>query len=285
LKVAHNIEELRLSINDWKKESESIGFVPTMGFLHEGHMELMKVSKQQTSKTVVSIFVNPTQFNDPEDYLKYPLDIEGDLKKCEDSGVNLVFLPTKEVIYPEDKGTIILNQPELQKNLCGRTRPGHFEGVMLVVAKLFHLVSPDKGFFGLKDYQQFRIIEDMVRLLSFPIQIIGVPTFRELDGLAMSSRNVRLSQKERETASLIPRMFAMAERLVQGGETNLRVLKEILADFLLSASNLKIDYLETVDPISLQEIFDIKESFLLATAVFIGNTRLIDNKILSPGIK
>jgi pantoate--beta-alanine ligase len=280
MKIAHSIEELTNNILSWKKESKSIGFVPTMGFLHNGHLELVRNSKENTDKTVVSIFVNPAQFNDPEDYLKYPMDIDGDLEKCKEAGVDLVFLPSKEIFYPEGRGSVVITQELLQKNLCGRTRPGHFEGVMLVVAKLFHLVSPDKAYFGLKDYQQFRIIEDMVRLLNFPLTVHGVATLREKDGLAMSSRNVRLSEKERETASLIPRMYALAESVIANGEKNVITFHEILADFLLSASNLKIDYIETVDPEGLQEIQSLDSPFVLAVAVFVGNTRLIDNKLI-----
>lgn len=279
--VAKTVEELQSTILNWKLEKHSIGFVPTMGYLHEGHLELIRSSKNVCSKTVVSIFVNPAQFNDPEDYIKYPIDNEGDLKKCEASGVDLVFLPSREVLYPDQPGKITLTQDDLQRNLCGRTRPGHFEGVMLVVSKLFHLVSPNKAFFGLKDYQQFRIIEDMVALLNFPIEIHGVPTLRESDGLAMSSRNARLSSKERETASLIPRMFALANQLIENGEHHPHTFTEILGDFLLSSASIKIDYIETVDPRSLQLMVDLRSDFLLAIAVFVGKTRLIDNQIIT----
>ena len=280
--VANGIEDLKSIVQKWKKEGQTIGFVPTMGFLHAGHLDLVKFSKDNSDKTIVSIFVNPAQFNDPEDYLKYPMDIEGDLKKCEDAEVDLVFLPTKEVLYPSEEGKITIIQEDLQRNLCGRTRPGHFEGVMLVVSKFFHLILPDSAYFGQKDFQQLRIIEEMVRLLNFPIQVTGVPTLREMDGLAMSSRNVRLSKKEREIASLIPRMFSLAEKIIENGETNVSTFHEILADFLLSAPNLKIDYIETVDPKRLQTIQSLEAEFLLAIAVFVGDTRLIDNKLIRP---
>jgi len=280
--IAKNIAQLKDTVRGWKKEDHTIGFIPTMGFLHAGHLDLVRSSKEKCHKSIVSIFVNPTQFNDPEDYLKYPMDIEGDLKKCETSGVDLVFLPNKEDLYPSDEGNITLTQAELQKNLCGKTRPGHFEGVMLVVSKFFNLVQPDVSFFGQKDFQQLRIIEEMVRLLNFPIQIIGVPTLREQDGLAMSSRNVRLSPKERETAAFIPRMFSLAKRVIENGEKDVSTFHEILADFLLSAPNLRIDYIETVDPKRLQTIETLENEFLLAIAVFVGNTRLIDNNIIQP---
>lgn len=279
--VIRNCLELKSQIAEWKREGISIGFVPTMGYLHEGHISLFNASKESTDKTVLSIFVNPEQFNETEDYIKYPSDTEGDLKKCQDAGVDLVFLPTKETIYPESSGSITLSQPMLQKNLCGRTRLGHFEGVMLVLTKLFHLISPNKAFFGLKDYQQFRIIQDMVSLLDFSIEIIGIETLREKDGLAMSSRNSRLSEKEREVASLIPRMFSIAQKLIRDGEKNLRTYREKLSEFLLTGQNSRIDYLETVDPTSLQEILAMEADFLLGVAVFVGKTRLIDNRIIS----
>ncbi|WP_411822561.1 pantoate--beta-alanine ligase [Leptospira sp. 'Mane'] len=278
--VCETREELKSRIFNWKKENQTIGFAPTMGYLHAGHISLFETSKSKADKTVVSIFVNPTQFNDPEDYLKYPLDLDGDLKKCEEAGVDLVFLPKKETIYPDGNPDFVMFQSGLQKNLCGRTRPNHFEGVMLVVSKLFHLVNPDFAFFGRKDYQQFRIIEEMVRILDFPIQIVGVPTLREKDGLAMSSRNVRLTEKERENANLIPRMFTLAEKLFKNGEKNPKVFHEILADFLLSSSSVKIDYIETVDPHTLQEKLTLDGEVLLAVAVFFGKTRLIDNELL-----
>ncbi|TGN08401.1 pantoate--beta-alanine ligase [Leptospira ilyithenensis] len=279
--VCKTKEELKTRISLWKKEGKTIGFAPTMGYLHSGHISLIEQSKAKADKTIVSLFVNPTQFNDPEDYLKYPLDMEGDLKKCKEAGVDLVFIPTKEVVYPDGTPDLIMKQPALQKNLCGRTRPNHFEGVMLVVSKLFHLLNPDFAFFGLKDYQQFRIIEEMVHILDFPIQVIGVPTLRERDGLAMSSRNVRLTEKERENASLIPRMFTLAGKLLVGGEKNPKVFHEILADFLLSSPEVKIDYIESVDPHTLQEKLTLDGELVLAIAVFLGKTRLIDNQRFS----
>ncbi len=281
MKIVSNIEELQNSIIEWKQNRETIGFVPTMGFLHDGHLLLVKNSRERCSKTIVSIFVNPTQFNDPEDYNAYPMDVPGDLAKCESAGVDLVFLPKKETLYPDNKSTIKLIQEDLQRNLCGRTRPGHFEGVMLIVAKLFHLVSPNIAFFGLKDYQQFRIIENMVELLDFPLQVVGIPTLRESDGLAMSSRNVKLNQSEREIAGLIPRMYAIAEQVIRNGEKNLNTFYEILKDVLLSSSKIRIDYLEAVDPNNLQLIENLESDFVLALAVFVGKTRLIDNKLIS----
>ncbi|MCW7481921.1 pantoate--beta-alanine ligase [Leptospira kanakyensis] len=278
--VVSDIIELKNQITSWKKNGLSIGFCPTMGSLHAGHMDLVETSKKQTDKTVVSIFVNPTQFNDPKDFENYPINTNTDLKLCEEKGVDLVFLPDVKTMYPETKTPILLSIPELQKNLCGRTRPGHFEGVLQIVSKLFHLTEPTKAFFGLKDYQQFRVISAMVENLNFPLEIVGVPTKRESDGLAMSSRNVRLSEKNRETASLIPRMFALAKKTILGGERDINLLKEILRDFLLTGVSLRIDYLEVVDPIDLQSKEKLSGEVLLALAVFVGEVRLIDNQII-----
>ncbi|TGL69003.1 pantoate--beta-alanine ligase [Leptospira jelokensis] len=279
--VASEISELKKILSTWKQNGDSIGFCPTMGTLHAGHMDLVETSKKQCSKTIVSIFINPTQFNDPKDFAAYPKNTDADLKLCEEKGVDLVFLPNVDVMYPKTSTPIQMSIPSLQSSLCGRTRPGHFEGVLQIVAKLFHLTEPNFAFFGLKDYQQFRVISAMVEELNFPIQVVGVPTKRESDGLAMSSRNLRLTPKDRETASLIPRMFQLAKKTIMGGERDLKVWKEILTDFLLTGMNVKIDYLEVVDPITLQPVTNLSGKILLATAVFVGEVRLIDNEILN----
>ncbi|MCT8332417.1 pantoate--beta-alanine ligase [Leptospira sp. 85282-16] len=278
--VVSNLEELKNQIHDWKKQGKTIGFCPTMGSLHQGHMDLVQTSKTQTDKTIVSIFINPTQFNDPKDFEKYPVNTENDLLLCEKNGADLVFLPDVKTIYPETKTPIQLSIPKLQEHLCGRTRPGHFEGVLQIVTKLFHLTEPSKAFFGLKDYQQFRVVSALVENLNFPLEVVGVTTRRETDGLAMSSRNVRLSSKERETASLIPRMFAIAKKTILSGEKDIKLWKEILRDFLLTGSSLRIDYLEVVDPIDLQPKDQLEGQILLAVAVFVGDVRLIDNQLI-----
>lgn len=280
MKVVSNISELKNQIAEWKEQKYTIGFCPTMGSLHAGHMDLVETSKKETDKTIVSIFVNPTQFNDPKDFEQYPVKTDSDLLLCKERGVDLVFLPDVKTMYPETKTPISLSIPELQKNLCGRTRPGHFEGVLQIVAKLFHLTEPNKTFFGLKDYQQFRVISAMVENLNFSLEVIGVPTRREEDGLAMSSRNVRLTKKERETASLIPRMFALAKKTILSGERDLKLWKEILRDFLLTGISVRIDYLEVVDPIELKPKEKLEGEVLLAIAVFVGAVRLIDNQII-----
>ncbi|XDD44877.1 pantoate--beta-alanine ligase [Leptospira sp. WS39.C2] len=279
--VVSEISELKKIVSNWKQKKEIIGFCPTMGTLHAGHMDLVKVSKEKTTKTIVSIFINPTQFNDPKDFETYPKNTETDLKLCEENGVDLVFLPSVGVMYPKSETPIQMSIPSLQSTLCGRTRPGHFEGVLQIVSKLFHLTEANFGFFGLKDYQQYRIIKALTDELNFPIQIVGVPTKREADGLAMSSRNLRLSLKDRETATLIPRMFQLAKKTILSGERNLSVWREILTDFLLTGMNVKIDYLEVVDPFTLQPLSELRGDVLLATAVFVGDVRLIDNEIIT----
>lgn len=278
--VAKSILELKTIINEWKQNSYTIGFCPTMGTLHEGHMDLVLNSKKNTDKTIVSIFVNPTQFNDPKDFESYPVNTELDLELCEKFGVDLVFLPTKEMMYGNGISNISLSAGNLEKNLCGRTRPGHFSGVLLVVSKLFHLTEPNKVYFGLKDYQQFRIVSTLANELNFPIEVVGVPTKRDPDGLAKSSRNLRLTKKNREVAGLIPRMFELAKKLIADNEKDLKVLKEILSDFLLTGSELKIDYIEFVDPMNLETLHSLQKEVLLAVAVFVGEVRLIDNQIL-----
>lgn len=279
--VVSEIGKLKENIQEWKQKGETIGFCPTMGTLHAGHMDLVTQSKKQCSKTIVSIFVNPTQFNDPKDFDSYPINTDNDLQYCQEQGVDLVFLPSVDVMYPKSLTPIQMSIPSLQSTLCGRTRPGHFEGVLQVVSKLFHLTEPHFAFFGLKDYQQFRVISALVLELNFPLQVIGVPTKREQDGLAMSSRNLRLTPKDRETATLIPRMFQLAKKTLVGGEKNINTWKEILTEFLLTGINVKIDYLEVVDPITLQPVINLTGDILLATAVFVGEVRLIDNEILT----
>ncbi|TGM82864.1 pantoate--beta-alanine ligase [Leptospira levettii] len=280
MKVVSEISELKQIIQEWKQKKDILGFCPTMGTLHAGHMDLVRESKKQCTKTIVSIFINPTQFNDPKDFEAYPKNTEADLKLCEENGVDLVFLPSVTVMYPKTETPIQMSIPSLQTTLCGKTRPGHFEGVLQIVSKLFHLTEPDYAFFGLKDYQQFRVISTLVEELNFPMKIVGVPTKREADGLAMSSRNLRLSKKDRETATLVPRMFQLAKKTLLGGEKNLTVWKEILSDFLLTGQNVRIDYLEVVHPHTLQPVKELKGNVLLATAVFVGEVRLIDNEIL-----
>jgi pantoate--beta-alanine ligase len=272
--------ELKESIRKVKLSGSKIVYVPTMGFLHQGHLSLMEEAKKYGDILVVSIFVNPAQFNDPEDLKKYPIDRDGDLEKCRGMGVDIVFFPETKDIYPEGIPKLSIRIPHLMDVLCGASRPGHFEGILLVLSRLFHFVDPDVAIFGLKDYQQFTIVSEFVKDLAFPIEIIGMDTIREKDGLAMSSRNSRLSEKEREAANLIPRALRLGEKLIQEGERNVPYIREVLLDVLASSSMLKLDYLEFVNPKSLESVLEINKSVLIVTAVFAGNIRLIDNLLV-----
>jgi pantoate--beta-alanine ligase len=280
LNVIKDPRELRKTISDFKKNGKTIAFVPTMGYLHAGHISLMQKAKEKCDILVVSIFVNPAQFNDPQDLINYPIDTEGDLAKCQSEDVDIVFLPTKEDIYPDGIPAIKIEIPSLMNVLCGSARPGHFEGILIVLSRLFHFVQPDIAVFGKKDYQQYKVVDRFVKDLAFSIEIIGSDTLRETDGLAMSSRNARLSEKEREAAILIPRTINLAKKLLDEGERDIKNFKEILQDVLASSSLLRVDYLELVDPESLQPLEKIETTMLLALAVFSGNVRLIDNTLL-----
>ncbi|MCC6276074.1 MAG: pantoate--beta-alanine ligase [Leptospiraceae bacterium] len=280
MEVVRTKSELQKIIKGLKSREVKIGYVPTMGYLHEGHLSIVRESKKQSDFTVMSIFVNPVQFNDPKDYENYPKNYDGDLKKCEAEKVDLVYLPTVGEFYPAGIPKIDMKIPHLMKNLCGRTRPGHFEGVMLVLSRFFHSIEPDIAFFGKKDYQQYTIVKEMARSLDFPVEIAGVDTVRESDGLAMSSRNARLNQAEREAASLIPRALRIAEQQILKGEKNSSAIIEIIRDVINSSPLLKEDYIEIVDPDDLSGLTEIQKDALVAVAVFSGNVRLIDNKLI-----
>ncbi|MBE7410848.1 MAG: pantoate--beta-alanine ligase [Leptospiraceae bacterium] len=280
MEIARTERELKQSILKEKSLGKKIGYVPTMGFLHEGHLSIVRNSKKKTDCTVVSIFVNPAQFNDPNDFTNYPKNEIEDLKKCEIEKVDLVYLPSTEELYPDGIPEIEIRIPNLMKNLCAKSRPGHFEGVMLVLSRLFHSIEPNIAFFGKKDYQQYILVKEFVRMLNFPIDIIGVDTLRESDGLAMSSRNARLNSTEREAASVIYRALKIAESEIGKGEKDSSVLVEIIRDVISSSPLLKEDYIEIVDPTNLSIIKKIEKSALIAIAVFFGKVRLIDNWLI-----
>lgn len=278
MQVIKNKNDLNVIIRKLKSEGKTIGFAPTMGFLHEGHITLFYESQANTDITVTSIFVNPAQFNDPKDFEKYPRNTEADLKKCESSGVDIVYLPEVDDIYPNGKiPDLNMKIPHLMKNLCATTRPGHFEGVLLVIANLFHTVEPDIAFFGLKDYQQFLIIREFARYTGYRIQVKGVETIRESDGLAMSSRNVRLSNEDREFASSIPRAFQNSKDYILNGGRDPKKIIEIFREIVLLSSNMKIDYVEVLDSENLQSLEKLEGNILIAVAIFCGEVRLIDN--------
>lgn len=274
-------EEVGAQVRKWKAEGKKVGFVPTMGFLHEGHATLFDESVFKADKTVVSIFVNPAQFNDPEDYAKYPVNTEGDLKLCESKKVDLVFLPDKEAMYPGGIPNVILQIPHLMKNLCAVSRPGHFEGVLLVISRLFHFVEPDLAFFGKKDYQQYLLIREFCKTLAFPVEVIGCETIRSGKGLALSSRNARLSEEEREESLLVSRALRLGETQILSGMKDPVLVRDIMKDVLDSSSKIRLDYLEVLNADTLEPLENLEGNILLAVAVFIGPVRLIDNITLS----
>ncbi len=254
----------------------SVGFVPTMGYLHEGHKALIRNSKIQNDITVVSIYVNPTQFGPNEDYERYPRDIERDMSVCEELGVDVVFAPTDEEIYPEGFRTEVYVK-EISEILEGKFRPGHFKGVATVVLKFLNIIQPDRAYFGEKDYQQLKLIEKMVKDLLLPVHIVPVETVREPDGLACSSRNVYLSPEERESALSIYNSFLLAEELIKGGERRSGVIKRAMERFILSHPHVKkIDYIEITDSeLNPKEVVEKGDRILVA--LWVGGTRLIDN--------
>ncbi len=274
----------RKDLQKWRLEQDNktVGFVPTMGYLHEGHMSLVKSAKKSTELVVVSIFVNPLQFGANEDLNNYPKNLENDITICKSHGVDVIFTPNTNEIYsngypPKTKVNVEL----LGNHLCGAKRNGHFDGVCTVVTKLFNLVKPHKAFFGQKDIQQLRIIETMVKELNMPIDIIPCPTQRTHDGLALSSRNSYLSVAEERSALIVPKVLNHLVSLIKKGETDTNTLITDGISLISKTPNAKADYLEIVDYNTLQPVHTINGKIIIATAVFIGNTRLIDNIIWS----
>lgn len=280
MKTIKSIKDLRIEIDMWKKAGSSIGLVPTMGFLHEGHKSLIQRAVKENDKVVVSIFVNPIQFGPNEDYDKYPRDIEKDSKLCTDAGASLIFNPEVEEIYPDKNPLTFVNVENITSCLCGAKRPGHFQGVCTIVSKLFNIVAPNKAYFGEKDAQQLSVIKQMVKDLNFPIEIIGCPIVREKDGLAKSSRNTYLSTKERQAALILSKSLKKAKIAIANGEKNTIILKNLIIDNLISEPLARIDYVEIVDFNLRCQIDTLNKESLIAIAVYIGKTRLIDNIII-----
>jgi len=261
-------------------KGRKIGFVPTMGALHEGHLSLVRRSKQENDITVVSIFVNPIQFGPNEDFNRYPRDFDGDFNKLQNEGVDILFYPDIASIYPEGYSTYV-EVKGLSDKLCGAFRPGHFKGVATIVTKLFNIVKPNRAYFGQKDYQQSVIIRRMVKDLNLDVEIIVCPTVREEDGLAMSSRNSYLSGKEREAATIIYKTLTKASELIQSGIIDgVRIKNFMMEEIKKEPAVSSIDYVGVYDPETLDEIDIIKSEVVLAAAIFIGKTRLIDNIIV-----
>lgn len=277
--VARSIKKVKEIIRRVKAKEKTIGFVPTMGALHEGHLSLVRRAKKETDFVVVSIFVNPLQFGPSEDYKKYPRNFKRDEALLKKEGVDLVFYPTPEIMYPEGFSTYV-EEVYLSKVLCGISRPGHFRGVTTVVAKLFNIVEPDISYFGQKDYQQAQIIKRMVSDLNFPIKIKVLPIVREKDGLALSSRNTYLSPQEREEALVLSQSLKLAKDLVRKGILDSSKIISKIKALINSKKYTRIDYVEIVDPLNLRPLKRLKTKGLLALAVYVGKTRLIDNTIL-----
>lgn len=263
--------------------SKSIGLVPTMGALHEGHLSLVRTSKKENDATVVSIFVNPKQFGLSEDFSKYPRDIGGDTAKLEDAGVDMLFLPDDSLMYPEGSSTHV-EVEGLSDRLCGLFRPGHFRGVATVVLKLFNIVTPVRAYFGQKDFQQTVIIKRLVRDLDLGTDVVVCPTLREEDGLAMSSRNLYLSPEERKAATVIYRALVEASKTVKNGILEVRKIKDTMLNILRTEPLVKeVQYCSAFDTGTLIELERIKGEALLAIALHIGSTRLIDNMVVTTG--
>ncbi len=274
--IAQTVAEVRAQIRQWKKEGCSIGLVPTMGYLHEGHASLAKQSVISCDKTVASVFVNPIQFGPSEDLLSYPRDFQHDCALLEEIGVDLIFHPSPEEMYAPDFCTYV-EMEHLTTQLCGKSRPGHFRGVCTVVSKLFHIIQPDKAFFGEKDAQQLAVIRRMVRDLSFDIEIVGCPIVREADGLAKSSRNTYLNAEERQAALILSQSILLGKKLVEQGERNGQALINALKAHIETEPLARVDYVDVVDGITMRPIEHLQGKILVAIAVFIGKTRLIDN--------
>ncbi len=273
-------DEVRKQVKEWRKQGLSVGLVPTMGYLHEGHQSLIKKSVEQNDKTVVSVFVNPIQFGPNEDLATYPRDLDRDAKLCEDTGADLIFHPEPSDMYEDDFCTFV-DMDKVTKNLCGKTRPTHFRGVCTVCSKLFHIVGPDRAYFGQKDAQQLAVIRRMVRDLNFDLEIVGCPIIREDDGLAKSSRNTYLSPEEREAATVLHKALSLGREKIEAGEKNASLIKELISKTIEAEPLAKIDYVEAVDFDSIEPIDEIKGNTLVAVAVYIGSTRLIDNEIIA----
>lgn len=279
MKVIKTIKEMQTEAEKLRHVSKIIGFVPTMGYLHEGHLSLIRIARKSADVVVISIYVNPTQFGLNEDLGKYPRDFERDERLAEKEGVDIIFYPSNEEVYPEGYLTYVTVE-EITKILCGASRPVHFRGVTTICTKLFHAVKPHFAVFGQKDAQQAVVIQRMVKDLDFDMEIIVGPIVREEDGLAMSSRNNYLSPEERQDALSLYQSLRLAEDLVRKGEMNTRVIVEAMRKLIEKKKSTLIDYISIVHPETLRALHKIEDSALIALAVYVGNTRLIDNTIV-----
>ena len=279
MKIVGTVKEVREQVKEWKKQGLSVGFVPTMGYLHEGHKSLMDAARKGNDKVVVSIFVNPMQFGPTEDLATYPRDLDHDAALCESAGVDLIFHPEAEEMYEKDFCSFV-DMTRLTEGLCGKTRPIHFRGVCTVVNKLFNIVTPDHAYFGQKDGQQLAVIKRMVRDLNMDIEIVGCPIVREEDGLAKSSRNTYLSHEERKAALILSKTVALGKELAKT-EKDANKVVEAMKKNIETEPLAKIDYVEAVDALSMAPVEKLEGTCMLAMAVYIGKTRLIDNTLIN----
>jgi pantoate--beta-alanine ligase len=279
MKIESTVNAVRTQVKEWKKQGLTVGLVPTMGYLHEGHASLIKAARANNDKVVVSIFVNPMQFGPTEDLASYPRDLDKDSALCESLGVDIIFHPEPSEMYHEGFSSYV-DMSVLTEELCGLSRPVHFRGVCTVVNKLFNIVQPDRAYFGQKDAQQLAVIRHMVDDLNMDIEIVGCPIIREDDGLAKSSRNTYLSAEERQAALILSKSIKLGQEMVQKGETDTAKIVTAMKELISTEPLARIDYVKAVDGLTMQQISEVKRPMLVAIAVFIGKTRLIDNFIV-----
>lgn len=282
--IANTISQVRDQVRQWRREGLTVGLVPTMGYLHEGHGSLVGKAAEDCDRVVASVFVNPTQFAPGEDLASYPRDFERDCEILEKQGCSMVFHPSVDEMYPDGNGktdTYIEILNDMPKQLCGRTRPNHFRGVCTVVGKLFNIVLPDKAYFGEKDAQQLAIIRRMVRNLSYGIEIVGCPIVREPDGLAKSSRNIHLKPDERKAAAVLYRSLKIAEEMASDGEKSSKAVTDAVRAEIEKEPLAEVEYVSAVDSLSMEPVETVGKGTLIAIAVRIGQTRLIDNCVLN----
>ena len=279
MKVISKIDQMKKYVQKAKKAGKTIGFVPTMGYLHQGHLSLMRRARTENSLLIISIFVNPAQFGEGEDYNEYPRDLRRDKKLARELGTDLIFAPSVRQMYPRGYSTFV-QEEKLSKHLCGLSRPAFFRGVTTVVAKLFNIVNPTRAYFGQKDFQQLVIIKRMVKDLNLNVKIISLPLIREKDGLALSSRNSYLNRKERKSSLVLHQSLKKAKKLVESGERDSRKIVNQMKRIIREEKLAKIDYLKICDPQTLEDVEKIEGRTLVALAVWIGKTRLIDNMVI-----
>ncbi|AQQ70395.1 Pantothenate synthetase [Limihaloglobus sulfuriphilus] len=279
--IAEKIEEIKVLTRKARTSGKSIGFVPTMGALHAGHVSLIEAACSRTDYVVVSIFVNPVQFSPGEDLENYPRTLEDDRAKCQSAGADLIFVPSVKEMYPDKLQSWVEVEGQLTENLCGKSRPGHFRGVTTVCAKLFNIVMPDIAFFGRKDAQQAAVLKKMVKDLNMPLQLQVCPIIREKSGLAMSSRNKYLSDKERQDAAVLYQSLVKCREMVDSGTRNARLLVDTMRKMISNVDGAEIDYIQIVDPDTLEDVDTVEKQAMAALAVKIGPARLIDNIMLN----